>query len=216
MNERKIACTLDGKGNLNIDLSDLAESLTDNEKQQLAKHLAFSETLFRGVLDSVSSEYGGMWEGDLDGGWNFDPRTVQEFREMLIPLLPTSAQETIRFLIKERRRSDAIADHYRNLAWKLHREWPMISGVTRPDCPQPNYLDLPSSASDQDVANELRRPDLLAIAVDLLDELDKLEATNGPCIPSCSVVDRLREAVARISRSDCSLPREKELTEVAR
>ena len=124
---------------LKIDLIALAEDLDATGKRDLARFLVASEQLFAAVLECVSdtseSGFGHYFNDDDMGSWWFDPKTVLELRQKLIPLLPEISKRMVVQAIKER--NDAVKDQgrYQDWAWKMYHAWPDGYLKFRPDLP---------------------------------------------------------------------------------
>lgn len=121
---------------LMIDLTDLVEAMSDESKAEVAKHLAFNEFLFKGILEAVAGgKYPSMW----DDGWSWSASTHQEFRDRLMELLPKSAQDSINHLKDELCQAQGEYERYKEYAWALDR-WLSSPELYERPAPIPTYV----------------------------------------------------------------------------
>jgi len=100
---------------ISINLLDLFEQMPDDVKHEIGKHFAFDEELIRMVTEMVGE--GVAFEED--GGWWFGNPTLARIREGLVPLMDTSAQRLIEYLIHDRDQEHIEVDRWRTAYWKL-------------------------------------------------------------------------------------------------
>lgn len=115
---------VDTKGNIQIDLRELVDSMSDDAKAEFARHLVADELLFQAVADYiVTGQYhDGWWMG---GG-------AQKLRERFLPLMPDAARNLVRDLVHERDRLAADLKNERDDYWALYHAWPDTLWQLRP------------------------------------------------------------------------------------
>jgi hypothetical protein len=125
-------------GKLEIDLSELVESLSPEEKASFARTLVANDYLFAGVLQCVTDDsryVGHYFTDDPDGEWWFDARKVLELREKLVPLMPSVAQGAVLEALRQRNAAQEQEKRMSDWAWKLYHRWPPERLNCRPNLP---------------------------------------------------------------------------------
>lgn len=114
--------TIDKDGKLTIDMSEVVESMSDEDKRTIAKYAVFNEVLLTGILEALV--HGTMWLADEDGPWWFGGDTFNKLRLQLLPLLPDITAEAVRRIDAELRATGIERDRWRDACWALERDWP--------------------------------------------------------------------------------------------
>ena len=142
------------KGHLSINLSDLADAMSNEDKRELAKVLAADDLLFGAILECVAddSRWGHFFGDDADGLWSFDSRRVLELREKLLPLMSTIARNAVREALAQRNQAKAAEASTSRWAWAMYHAWPGL-GHDRPEGP-PRYEPGPDVREDELPAKE--------------------------------------------------------------
>lgn len=124
-------------GKLEVDLHELVETLTPDEKAAFGRMLVANDLLFAAVLECVASEgWGGSYfTTDPEGEWWFDSRKVLELRERLVPLMPAVAQSAVAEALKQRNEAQDEKQRMWDWAWKLYHRWPESHARMRPEGP---------------------------------------------------------------------------------
>lgn len=158
----KMATIKDGK--LHIDLDDIKSmfaSASSEERDDLARSLCMDAFLFSGAYDAMANGYwGDMWEG----GWSFDSRVVNRWREKFLPLAPKIMRDLVYGLLRERKQISQQLGYYQRLAsWLEHGQFQLERGIPRPRPVDPGFA----------VNIEIEEVD------DFIDRLLQLGATEG-------------------------------------
>lgn len=119
-------------GKIQIDVSDLVDSMSAEDKRRIARSLCADDYLIKAVLEIVAdtspSGYGHFFEDDEDNGpWWFCSRTVLELREKLLPLMPTAARQAVLEALRQRDAAKADLKRHSDWAWRLYHAWPKDS-----------------------------------------------------------------------------------------
>lgn len=117
------------KGTIEIDISELVEAMTPEQKRAIAMQLGAEEYLIRATVESLVA--GGFFEDD--GVWWFDDRTLTELRAKLAPMMEEVAREAIRGLLQQVSRISADWKRDHDWAWKLYHAWPEGYWRSRPE-----------------------------------------------------------------------------------
>lgn len=106
-------------GKMSVDIHDLFDSMTDEDRKVFCKFAVFSETLFEGIINTVVS--GETWD---DGWWigGMD----QRLRAKLIPLMPEIVREFVAGLLTEHARYAKAVKMHEDMLFRLMREWPNV------------------------------------------------------------------------------------------
>lgn len=130
-------------GKLTIDLPELLESLSEQERKEAARFLVAEPELFAAVLECVADEsrFGHFFSDDPSGPWSFDTRCVLSLREKLMPLMPIIAREAVREALHQRDQAQADERRWHDWAWKLFHAWPKEEWHLRPKLPDWAYAE---------------------------------------------------------------------------
>ena len=126
------------RGVLSVDLRELVEAMDAPTKEEIAKLLAADDELIKVVVELAAdpSRYGHYFSNDEDGAWWFDPRTVLEIREKLVPAMPEIARQAMAEVIRQRDQAKQDLSRMEQWAWKLFHAWPADCWHRRPDLPK--------------------------------------------------------------------------------
>lgn len=136
------------RGRISFEMSDLVDSLSQEDRRELARYVAADSTLFAAVLECVTSEgrFGRFFTEDSDGDWWFDNKTLLELREKLIPLMPQVARGAVEEALRQRNVAKAEERRFHDWAWKLFHAWPEDRWQNRPRLPDYARAADPSAA----------------------------------------------------------------------
>src|SRR4051812_39524102 len=104
-------------GELRIDVQELIQSMDQETKTNVARHLVASEQLFKAVLECVTT--GAFHLDDGDGNWWFCAESVAKLREQLIPLMPEVTRELVREVLRQRDSASQEERRWRDAYWKV-------------------------------------------------------------------------------------------------
>lgn len=110
--------TINAKNALEIDLWELSDSLTDEQRELFAKYVVFRETLITGIVDTIASGdayEGGWWVGGM----------ADKLRQKLLPIMPEAMQKLVKSLLQQRDDAKAEVEKYRTTLARLELHWPM-------------------------------------------------------------------------------------------
>lgn len=136
------------KGTLEIDLSSLADALSDDARLNLIRYLCAEERLFVAVLEVVADGY--YHQDDEEGSWSFSSEGTARLREKLLPLMPQAAAGIVREVLRQRDQAKLNERRSDKWAWKLFHAWPEHSIGLRPQLP--NDFEWAPYLSDAEVA----------------------------------------------------------------
>jgi len=102
---------------IQIDLHELAESMSDEDRAVLFQFAVYQEKLLQAVVETVVD--GSAFNADWSIGG-----LPQKLRERLLPLLPTAVSELVRGLKNDIRRLEKRQEFVQSALWKLRRAWP--------------------------------------------------------------------------------------------
>lgn len=111
---------------LKINVSDLVSVMSDDAKKVFYQEIVFDETLLRACMDLLVSN--GAFE-DYYHSTTYGPtlsRLADRLREKCIPLMDEAAQTLIKNLTGDLKDANENYQKYRDHAWLLEREWPVI------------------------------------------------------------------------------------------
>lgn len=115
-------------GNLNIDVQELIQNLSDDDRKVFAQYAVFREQLFSGVVDTLVN--GECFEDDDGlGGWWISGMT-QTLRLKLLPLMPAIVVGLVEKLLEENSRRTSEVSKHKNILRVLLDAWP--KNVERP------------------------------------------------------------------------------------
>lgn len=120
-------------GKIALDVYDLVQSLSEEDRAEVARQVVADEHLFAAVLDCVVA--GSFFEDAPGGHWWFDSRSVLELREKLLPLMPEIAREAVKAALHQRDEAKADAERHRTWAYAMYHAWPDAYWQTRPRGP---------------------------------------------------------------------------------
>ena len=134
--------SLDDKGNLTIDVRELADALTLEQRADFIRFVVADDVLFDAILECVAD----------DSRWGFffnaicKPRTA-EMRARLMPLMPTIARNLVHAALAERNDAQQEARRTNEWAWKLYHAWPRAHVQQRPETI--GYMPTPDVREDE-------------------------------------------------------------------
>jgi hypothetical protein len=112
-----VKITINEKNALEIDLWELADSLTDDQRELFAKFVVFRETLITGIVDTVvkgDAYEGGWWVGGM----------ADELRLKLLRLMPVAMRELVGSLLEQRDTAKAKLEAAIDQLRRIERHWP--------------------------------------------------------------------------------------------
>ncbi len=106
-------------GKMSVDIHELFDAMSDEDRKVFCKFAVFSETLFEGIINTVVN--GETWD---DGWWigGMD----QRLRAKLIPLMPEIVREFVSGLLTENARYAKTIKMHESMLFRLMREWPNV------------------------------------------------------------------------------------------
>jgi hypothetical protein len=103
---------------LTIDLHELADTLSDEDRKQFARFAVYQDTLLEAVVDTVVT--GACFDDD----WHTTSLT-RRLREKLLPLMPDAMRELVTNLLEENSRLKSANDQYHDALFQLlWKYWP--------------------------------------------------------------------------------------------
>lgn len=124
-------------GDITISVEELVYALSKEDVARVARMVAAKEHLFAAVLECVSSERrnGNYFTDDPDGEWWFDPRSLLDLREKLLPLMSDIARGAVTEALRQRDVAREEEARTRDWAWRLYHAWPDGRWDSRPSHP---------------------------------------------------------------------------------
>jgi hypothetical protein len=103
---------------LTIDLHELADALSDEDRKHFAKFAVYQDTLLEAVVDTVVT--GACFDDD----WHSTTLT-RRLREKLLPLMPDAMRELVTGLLEENSRLKSANDQYHDALFEAYwKHWP--------------------------------------------------------------------------------------------
>jgi len=102
---------------IRIKIGELVDSLSENDKKTLARHLAMEKPL----IDSV---VGQLVNGFTEDGSCNSEHFIEKIRLQVLDLLPKIEIETTRKILNDRKCALANEKRIRDWAWTLYHAWP--------------------------------------------------------------------------------------------
>lgn len=134
-------------GKLSIDVQEVCENLSTEDRVAFIRYVAADETLFAAVLECVVDP--SRWGYFFDSEWHFGFRLTGELREKLIPLMSGVARELVAEALRQRNAARVEENRHHEWAWKLYHAWPLDHWRDRPELPdwvrpeEPSESELP-------------------------------------------------------------------------
>jgi hypothetical protein len=117
---------LDEQGNIKVDIYEVIDQFTDEQKQELARHVIVDEGVLMHYADVLTKEFCGP---------NYNP-AIYNARLRLIEQLPQAGREVIRTLMREVKQAQAEKGRAEQWAWKMYHAWPKEPYTRTPDMPK--------------------------------------------------------------------------------
>jgi hypothetical protein len=115
------------KGQLTIDISELLDSLSDEDKIELIETLACQDAIIKHVADQILT---GWTENCYSGGTSYAVEghaPLDLARKRVIELAPEVAREEIERLKRFAKNQEEDAKKYMDKYFKLYHDWPRDS-----------------------------------------------------------------------------------------
>lgn len=121
---------LNGKGVIEIDVTELSDSMSDDERDRFAQSIVFQESLLSAVVGQLvtGQSFDGWYIGDM----------ADRLREQLLPIVPTAMRELVASLLEQRDRAKEQLSKTRDALYRIERHWPQsvtpnLCNSTRPE-----------------------------------------------------------------------------------
>ena len=106
------------KGDLIVDLDDLIEGLSDEQKLELAKTIGFADTYHKTIADLICNDE----TEDGWGSWSTGENPLQQARLAILEQLDVAQieRQVIKDLIRMKRKAEEESQRHRNAYWELY------------------------------------------------------------------------------------------------
>lgn len=128
------------KGVLGIDLRELVDEMTEEQRVDMCRYLVADQRLFANVLEIVAD--GHYNSDDQEGHWWFGREAVAELRLKLLPLLGDAMRGVIGELLRQRKQAQEDERRHREWAYRLFHAWPRDEWRSRPEGPA-DFVSVP-------------------------------------------------------------------------
>lgn len=128
-------------GKLQIDVEDLASSLSTEDLKRFSQHAVFQDSIVAAVLETIVSG------GCFDDGW-YISGFAEQLRKKLLPLVPVAMQELVKKLLQERDEAKANRVKVLEILHRAERHWPREVEANECTSTNPYYCHCPWKAED--------------------------------------------------------------------